>query len=1396
MNPSSSSHDNGANTPAQGRRRWLVYGLFGLLIVLVLLVVLAPTILSTPPGQRLVVSLINDTVRGSVTIDTLSLSWLGGQRIRGVEILDPAGTKVGRLEELSTELTLLEAIQRRLSLGQTTIRGLTADLVVDESGANNLGNVFEPRRSSTADAAPLAVPFTGNIELTDASMTVTSSDTEPVMFDALAGTMRIDPADRVLDVGLQGQSRQGDVTGKFSITGQISGLIGPDGALSPQSAKGDFNANVEDLPIDSVDAILGLQGLLSAAAGSSANLKIQASGTAQMQDLLITADSVNLRADIGAQVQHDRLMLTRPASVDLTVTPDLFQFLTRTDQGDAILQLAKPFPLRLQAETLDLSTAEFNLADVALRGDVEVDQPIQLTATGLGELTIESLNAAVDSERLADTVSVKLDGEVVSQNKPGELGVQIQLDQMFNEQGALQLDKMRADAAANLSNVPTLLIDQIAGQNGRLVDLLGAKMDLSAKAISRVPEQIDATLTVDAGPLKATDITLALTDSIALTKPAQIHYLLSPQVAQQLMGKDLGYSLRQPTQLVLEVQDLSVPLPRAGEPMIQPAATRVQGSLSSERLALSGVADIDTLQVDDVRFDLTADSLTSIHLRGSALVNEADRSILAELGASPLQVIVDSETSLDATGQLGPIDARLKLAGDGVNGEINMSIAQDLNRASLSTPGSMRLVLTPGLLQWLATTPQDQVTLAKPTPVEINVSRLDLPLDAFSLSDTQAEAAAHFDELILAGDESVAGAALRNADLAIDFDGTNGAATVRLAADTMPAGEQQAGTLQIDATLSRLLQDGELSLDAADVDAKAQIEALPTAMLAAFSGQTALVPIIGDTINIDASIGLAGDKSDGAIELKTESRNLTADMGFKLGDELALSRPSSVRLTLTPAGFDAVTNAYSAASQKDGPSSGYELTEDAAFEAVVTQLQWPLPAVDSKTQFDPSRAALVATASTPRLSLRDRVSGRTFSIEVFEIKLQGSDLSKPIDIELNGQIRDVQDEQSQPGAAPGRLTVSGQAADLFAQDGEFNSVGPSLRLAGQLQKLPTALLDQFLEIEGMMAATLGPAVDVTLDTHVQQMVGPLNLQLQSTGASADVKAQLQSDGLVLTEPLLAEVQVTQAFGKFVLGKIHPIFETAQSSERAIRFEVPPQGVFIPFREYDISKVVIPRMTLDLGQLTLKSGWLLRGAIGLAQQFGKLEESGRDQWTAQFTPAVLKLSEGKLTYDRRLDLLLDERMHLATWGTVDVANDRSNLILAFMPETLNKVFDLKVAPGDALRVPLRGSLSAPSVDFARAGLEVERLRQQQRLSERNKLLGTVAGAVATVAIDSTPMPPASVDPLPWGPLPVPEGEVEAQQAEESAQPTEPTTAPKSLEEQAIEGLMGIFRKKKE
>ncbi len=57
------------------KKRWPKI-LGGLIVVVVLLVVFAPALIASL-GKGSVESAISDTIKGSVTIDSLSLSWLG-----------------------------------------------------------------------------------------------------------------------------------------------------------------------------------------------------------------------------------------------------------------------------------------------------------------------------------------------------------------------------------------------------------------------------------------------------------------------------------------------------------------------------------------------------------------------------------------------------------------------------------------------------------------------------------------------------------------------------------------------------------------------------------------------------------------------------------------------------------------------------------------------------------------------------------------------------------------------------------------------------------------------------------------------------------------------------------------------------------------------------------------------------------------------------------------------------------------------------------------------------------------------------------------------------------------------------------------------------------------------
>ncbi|MDH3639566.1 MAG: hypothetical protein OES09_14060, partial [Gammaproteobacteria bacterium] len=884
-----------ADNPAarERPRRWPLV-LLGILLVFGLAVVSAPTILSTDFGRGLLVSAINNAVRGTVSIDSLSLGWLSGQRIEGVTLRDPEGQQVLRMESLSSELTLLKAARLRLDLGLTRITGLAGDIVVDADGSNNLSKALEPPQASPAESsAPIVIPITSNFELAPARISVAAPGMETVVFEPLTASVQMTAFDQPIRIDVKGQSRQGELAGQFSLTGQLQGLIGADRTLDLDRAQGDFTVDVQDLPVDGVDRMLGLKGLLTAALGERANLNIVASGSAAEQSLVVAGHSPNTTLELKGRLEQQRFALTQPAVAKLTVTPALFDALAQSDPSAGGLGLREAFGLSVVVNNLGLPVTGFDPTAIAVQMKLDADKPIRLTGTGdLGDVEIRGLKASLDGERLAERLAFAFDGEAVTQKKPGKFSLRGDVSDLFDAKGAMQFDKLRVDAQASMRDVPTVIVDQLAGQEGLLVDLLGAKIDLDLSAKSSGADQIIAKLNVDAGPLTASNVAVSVKDIIALTQPAKLRYAMSPDTVRRFLGDDAGVVLERPATLGLEIRKMTAPRPKAGEAVFQPGKTAIQASLVSEPLALSGIPDMGPVKIENLSADLSAESLSALKLTVKAKVSESKPGLLADLGASPLKLALNGSTGIDKNGQLGPLTSDVQLTADGLNADAKLMLPADFTSATLTEPAAIRLLLSPALLQRVGAVEPGQPTLAKPTWIDVKLSALKLPLAPFLWAALEAKAAAKVDELVLGGAPSVKGVALRKAHFAIDYAGVRGGAATKLTAQTTMPGRAQAGAIDIDATLSGLLQKGELNLGGAQVNGNVNVTDLPVALVETLSGQKGLTALLGDSVNVIAkATSSGGDKPAGTIEMKTQAPNLSADLGFKLDNELALNRP-------------------------------------------------------------------------------------------------------------------------------------------------------------------------------------------------------------------------------------------------------------------------------------------------------------------------------------------------------------------------------------------------------------------------------------------------------------------------------------------------------------------------
>lgn len=1496
-------------------RRPVWLALLAVLVLLMGVVALAPTILSSRFALSRVVGAIDRSLTGSVAVRSVSLSWFGSPQIEGIQLADPQARRVLAIERVVAERALWWLLGSVLGgdAGKVRVQGLTADVVIDESGRSNLQRSLEPTgpRRPAPDRPPepatpgpreaeppgRLVPGAFTLELIDARLTVTTPDSPPAVFENLQATVSVAAPAGSVAFDLSGRSRQGELSGDFTARGHLETLVGRDGRLELERARGSVEATATALPVPGIDGLLGLNGVLTAALGDRLDLAATAEVGAGPRRVTATLRAPHLAADLDGRVADGTFTLARPAVVRFTATRPFVARLAALSDGTETLRLAEPVPLRLTVEQFRSRLADLDPSSIGVLARLEAEKPARLTGDpAIGDLTIRDLDARLETENAARSLAVALAAAVTLDGQPGRVEVNARLDDLFAATGRLQLDRVRADAVARVTNLPVGLVDRFTRQGGRLVEALGPTASLTATARSTDAARTEVEVTARTPRLTA-EARLRVADTVEASGPITIDYRLSARLAARYLPEDAGVQLRPETPIRVRVMRLSVPLPGPGEPLVQPGKTVVQADVTvgpvtvsppgtTERVTLDGIAarfggaSLAALEAGatakaiiggepgPLREALGARADVSVRVTGGlgpghaftareiGLEVEGERltaslplaltatrtvtlarparvdltvtpALLARLGLGPATRPVVGPARIEATLDRleAPLDGlglgRLRLAATATvtparadaglglllgrtvklalrlddapkpeAGEAQVAVSIEADRLNadlvgvvapgsattftLVKPATIDAVLTPEGLELFGVIAEGQPTIAGPTPVRIKVDRLAAAVQPFDPATVRMALTATVERVELAGDDRVRGASLADVVAALEVDGAAGTASAKLDGKASVPGQGAPSPLAATGKLSRLLRDGRLDPGQAAVEATAKLDGFPTAILGVWGGgDLPLVPLVGPSLQLDAAVALSGGETRrGTVDVKAASQNLSVEAGLTLGEVLGLRRPARVKLVLTPDAYAALTASDGARDAGGAARSGpYALAAPVTIDAVLNALAWPLGG-DGWAAFDPARASVDLAVSASGMTFRD-ATGRGVAVTDLRGAVKATPLAGPIALRLTGKTAVTAPGAAAPGAT-GQLRVAGELRDLFTARGEFDTDNLTTDLSADLEEFPIAPIDAWLGQEGLLLATVGPTMNLAAKAQLQRMNGPVTLRATAVHANASLAGRLQDGTLTLAEPLVAEVAVTEPLGRRVLARINPIFETATTSETPIRFEISPQGTRIPVRPFAARDVVIERARLDLGKIELKTGGLLSGAVGLAQKLGRWRTTGKNSMTAWFTPLLWEMREGRIRYTRRLDLLLDGSQHLATWGTVDQANDRVELVLAIMPETLDKIFDIEnVGPNDAFRIPVTGSIASPSVDWTRAGLDLGRLKAQAKLGEKGRgRLGELLGGLARGALGGASgptrgaLPPPSVEPLPWETAPAAR---DARTPEESRRP---------------------------
>jgi len=298
--------------------------------------------------------------------------------------------------------------------------------------------------------------------------------------------------------------------------------------------------------------------------------------------------------------------------------------------------------------------------------------------------------------------------------------------------------------------------------------------------------------------------------------------------------------------------------------------------------------------------------------------------------------------------------------------------------------------------------------------------------------------------------------------------------------------------------------------------------------------------------------------------------------------------------------------------------------------------------------------------------------------------------------------------------------------------------------------LPVIGLDKLLSLfsnqrPGALTALLGESLNFRGSFSFNNNQGPFSFYLDSSHAKALCNAYLDQSLLYLNKPFSASFYLTPDLTKW-LSKKHPFFSSIMQSKTPINLWIDPKHFTIPLHQPTLKKFSIPNATVDLGILEFHQS---RNIDSTLQSLPGLFHQNSIS-TIWFTPVDLSITDGQLKSDR-MDFLINNSLHLCTWGKADLITKYVDMILGLPADALEKVLQIQNLPQNyVMQIPLRGTWPKIKLDKSMVATKLA------ALIAANQAHGAVGGILGVIStLNEKPAPPAR-RPFPWeSGMPVPQ-----------------------------------------
>lgn len=1275
-----------------------------------------PTILSSSWGNKTIVQMINSGIDGKISFNKLSISWFGNQEIEGAKIYDQAGKEILALDKANISQGLASLALHLGKIGTYELSGLQAIIEQDDQGIINLKKAISQKKVEAASKVLYTI-FVSDV-------------------NALASLEK----NKNHHFQIRGKTSHDNLQGSFNLDLKID-EINADKIFSDvhqidtnQIGKIQVQANATNFPIRLLDELLAtsderFKGLLLAALGEKLNLNLEKVKGKEGINLRLKVQTPFLNGLVDGVLKNDRLIVHENDSIEWILHPKCVEILNNFNLSPYKVELKKPTKSHFNLEKMNLvfdfkrkNQSIIDLVNSYLSARFIVDQADLNISQPIGQISIQKLQLLIDASEKSDKIDLLMDAQASRGSSLTAINVKGILNKSFKPEELTSLKNN--EFSIDIKGLPIKLLDDIMEKSHLLADTLGESIDAQLNVSYK--ETPAFVLNLNSSVIKIDPLHFKMDHNLSLSQPATISYQLPSSLLNVLLLKNNRLKVSDSVTIKIELNKISIPIIAFKSDTLSKVMSDsiFDATMRSGPINIIGFPEGGILQIVDAFASITGKTFANSQISFNAKANPSD-------GNHSMQHLVGNNLVMKVNTGLNMLKNEQLQFNDFV-AEINSSIAQakfhgqfNSGKLFLMSPATIRYQLSPTAISQLGLN-----SLKLDDTARLNMT-IDADPNGISLSDISTlslKGSLHVDKINLYGNA----ASIQQLSMPWNIHAPSNLISINIQGQTQLNSNRSSGSLEGNLEISDWIRNNQLNFSGVSILSYLKLNNFPVAFLEKMTSQDDLIGLIGPSIdmNFKTETMLAG-KMAGITHMSLKGSGLDGQGTFKIADGTLTNlenEPAAINFVLTPEKFQVLKKRFQ--SQKQSP---IVLESPARIKIKIPSLSFTF----SENPNSWLKSSVTSTFSIDNLDLKDLANQRAVWLGEIEGTINSPQVQKDIMFSINGM-------HSHASGSSLTFSASGKTENPFKADGRLNTDNLALQLDSNLQQFPVKILAQFLnfgeQFPQRISAVLGDNIDADIHVKIDHLKGPIVMSLKGSNGSIDLDAKISNGLLTLNNNFYTKVNLTPEFGSLVLDDVFPLASGLIGSDNPMIINIDPKGFSLPIKNFDISQIRIEAASLELGKVKFKSEGKLGTILGL------FNPSGNDVISVWFTPLYVSMKQGSVHFSR-MDMLILDTYPIATWGEVDLANDRVNMTIGLTGQAMKKGFNVQGLGADyVLQIPFKGTIDNASIDKKKATAKIAALIASNRGPE-GLLIGT-ALHIASGGLTEQKAPAPTTNPLPW------------------------------------------------